>query len=383
MVAVLVFTGPLRAAEPPAAGWNALVSMFDSALREDRVVGGSVALVQDGQLAARHDYGLADRVGARPVDGDTILHWGSITKTLTAITIMQLRDRGRLSLDDAVTRYLPELRRVHNPYGSMDDITIRMLLDHSAGFQAMTWPYGDGKPWQPFEPQSWEQLVAMMPYEQIAFEPGSRYAYSNPTWIYLARIVEILTGDPWESYVEKNLFRPLQMRRSFFGFSPYHLQAHRSHRYAVRKSQEGEVSVEDMGTEFDPGITIPNGGWNAPVADAVAYVAFLTGAAANARQQRMFDTVLSPSTLEQMWRPRFPAPTKVDTAWMGLSFFVIGEGPERIVGHTGSQGGYTAFIYFNPQKKRGVVAVFNTDNSVEGYRKSFFAVQDHALRVLK
>jgi CubicO group peptidase (beta-lactamase class C family) len=378
-----VTAGLAQAAPATSLQWQALVNMFDGVLHQDRVVGGSVALVSDGALLARHDYGLADRAAGRSMDGDTVMHWGSITKTLTAITIMQLRDRGRLSLEDPVTRYLPELRRVHNPHGSMDDITIRMLLDHSAGFQAPTWPYKQGEPWEPFEPTSWEQLVAMMPYERIAFEPGSRYGYSNPTWIYLARIVEIISGDPWESYVQKNLFAPLGMTRSFFRLSPYHLQEHRSHRYAVRRDEAGTVSVEDLGSEFDPGITVPNGGWNAPVADTAAYVSFLTGVTGDAARQRCFDGVLGRQTLEEMWRPRFHAPTKIDTAWMGLSFFVDGEGGRRIVGHTGSQGGYTAFIYFNPRRRLGVVAVFNTDNSVEGYRRSFFAIQDAALKVLR
>lgn len=384
-LALLIAAVPALAAKPQLPPeWNALVAMFDGSLRDNRVVGGSVGLVENGKLVARHDYGLADRDTGRKMDADTLVHWGSITKTLTALTIMQLRDRGKLSLDDKVTYYLPELRRVHNPFGSMDDITIRMLLEHSAGFQDATWPYAKGEPWEPFEPTTWEQLVTMMPYEQIAFKPGTKYSYSNPTWIYLARIVEMLTGDPWTVYVQKNIFAPLGMTRSYFGVTPYFLQEHRSHSYSVKLDADGKATAVDNGAEFDPGITIPNGGWNAPLTDVVSYLAFLTGAAnGDAQLKRRFDMVLSRATLEEMWKPGFPAPTKVETAKMGLCFFVIGEGPGRIVGHTGSQAGYTAFIYFNPQKSRGVIATFNTDNSAEGYRRSFFAVQTEALKVLQ
>ena len=73
-------------------------------------------------------------------------HWASITKTLTAIAILQLRDRGRLTLDDPIVRYVPELRQVHDEFGSIDDVTLRMLLSHCAGFQNPTWPYGEGRP---------------------------------------------------------------------------------------------------------------------------------------------------------------------------------------------------------------------------------------------
>ena len=106
---------------------------------------------------------------------------------------MQLRDRGLLTLDDKVTSYIPELRQVHNRFGSMDAITIRMLLSHTAGFQDPTWPYKAGKSWEPFEPTRWEQLVSMMPYQEIDFRPGSQFGYSNPAFIYLARIIERLT----------------------------------------------------------------------------------------------------------------------------------------------------------------------------------------------
>ena len=109
-----------------------------------------------------------------------IVHWASITKTLTAIAVMQLRDRGRLSLDDRVTKWVPELRLVHDPYGSMDDVTIRMLLSHSSGFQNPTWPYTHGRDWEPFEPTRWEQLVSMMPSRSCSSRPGRGSATAIP-----------------------------------------------------------------------------------------------------------------------------------------------------------------------------------------------------------
>ena len=187
----LIATYQIRAQEPGSlAGWAAFTRLFDELVDRDKVVGSSIVVVEGGRIIAYHAYGFADIANHKPVTEQTIFHYGSITKTLAAISIMQLRDRGRLTLDDHVTQYIPELRLVHNPYGSMDTITIRMLLSHSAGFQGPTWPYKQGKPWEPFEPTTWAQLVAMMPYQEVAFPPGSRYSYSNPAFIYLARIVE-------------------------------------------------------------------------------------------------------------------------------------------------------------------------------------------------
>jgi CubicO group peptidase (beta-lactamase class C family) len=85
------------------AGWQAFVQAFDSYAMADSVVGASALIMQEGRVIAHHERGLADRARREPVDERTIYHWASITKTLTAIAIMQLRDRGLLTLDDKVT----------------------------------------------------------------------------------------------------------------------------------------------------------------------------------------------------------------------------------------------------------------------------------------
>src|SRR5882724_1865816 len=223
LVLVLAPTLAAQRRAAPPAGWDAFVRAFDAYTRGDSIVGASVLVLKDGRVLARHEYGSGDRALGQRTDSNTIYHYASITKTLTAIAIMQLRDRHRLSLDDRVTSYIPELRQLHDPFGAMDAITIRMLLSHTAGFQDPTWPYRAGKPWEPFEPTRWEQLVAMMPYQEIAFPPGSRFSYSNPAFIYLARVIEAVTGDPYPTYIQKNIWTPLGLTRSYFGATPYHL----------------------------------------------------------------------------------------------------------------------------------------------------------------
>ncbi len=132
---------------------------------------------------------------------------------------MQLRDRGLLSLDDPIVKYIPELRQVHNPFGDMGEITIRHLMTHSAGFRGATWPWKD-KAWQPHEPLHLSQLVAMFPYTEIEFKPGSQWSYSNPGIIFLGRVIELLTTDDFEVYVNKNIFMPLDMTRELLRRHP-------------------------------------------------------------------------------------------------------------------------------------------------------------------
>jgi CubicO group peptidase (beta-lactamase class C family) len=348
---------PARA-QDAARAWPAFVQSFDAFVRSDSVVGAGVVLVQDGRAVQHHETGWGDRELGQRADERSIYHWASNTKTLTAVAIMQLRDRGLLTLDDPVTRWVPEIRQVHNPFGPADAITIRMLLAHTSGFQNPTWPYGNGAPWEPFEPTRWEQLVAMMPYQRIHFRPGERWSYSNPAFIYLARIIEAITGDPYQGYIHKNIWTPLGMTRSYFGATPWHLADQRSNNYTLVRDSSGRERPRANGRDFDPGITIPNGGWNAPIADVVTWVRFLTGAAGN-------DGVLRRATVEEMWQPVVPLPAgnRHGDAF-GLSFFIRGSGDARVVGHTGDQAGFRTLMFMNPRTGDAIIAAFNTINDV-------------------
>ena len=380
---VAVLSSSLDAQDRPPA-WPEFTQQMDSIARAGQVVGGAAVFVRDGRIVARHNYGLGDRGLNQPVTDRSIFHYGSITKTLTAIAILQLRDRGKLSLDDKVIRWVPELRRMHDPFGMMDSITVRMILAHTSGFQNPTWPYGNGKPWEPFEPTTWEQLVAMMPYQQLLFRPGSRWGYSNPAYIYLARIIESISGDPWVGYIQKQLFTPLQLDRSYFGATPYHLANDRSNNYTiVRDSASKSDMIRENGRDFDPGITIPNGGWNAPLDDLAAYVAFLTNSAGgNAERQRRFDAVLSRATLTEMWQPIIRQGAD-PASQMGLGFFVLDHQGTRLIGHTGSQAGFLSFLWINPQDRTGVVVVLNTDSNVRSTPAALTPIMQRALPLLR
>jgi CubicO group peptidase (beta-lactamase class C family) len=375
-----------QASSPPPAVWPQFTRTFQAYVDSDKVVGAGVVLMRDGRVVARYDAGHADRAANVKADAETIYHWGSITKSLTAIAIMQLRDRGKLSLDDRIIRWVPELRSLHDPYGMIDSITIRMVLSHTAGFQNGTWPYGKGRPWEPFEPTTWNQLVAMMPYQELLFRPGARYSYSNPGFVYLARVVEQITGDPWDAYVQKNIFAPLELSRSYFRSTPYFLAAHRSHNYYVQKDSSGREQTVDNGADFDPGITSPNGAWNAPLGDLVKYTAFLMNAMLPGMSRERYDVVLPRASLDEMWRPGKPMSQSYESApnqWMGLSFFVLDHKGQRILGHTGSQAGFRSFYYFDPLTRNAVIAVFNTTNTASPASAAQRRMQEAALDLLK
>ncbi len=366
LAAAVLISSPLHAQVPAGfeTAWQDIEARFTASVEEEGIVGASLWFLHDGEVIRQEMRGFADLASEREIDRNTIFHWASITKTFTGIAIMQLRDRGLLTLDDALVSHLPSLRRVHNPYGPMENVTIRHVMSHSSGFRNPTWPWGGGEPWHPHEPTEWDQLVAMMPYTEILFEPGSRYGYSNPGVIFLGRIIERLSGDDYEVYIDKNILDPLGMHRSYFDVTPYHLRPHRSNSYRV---SEGDTVAN--GFDFDTGITVSNGGLNAPLPDMVRYLSFLTGAL----EGPAAEGVLSRASLEEMWQPVVPlgadawsrraGPARAENPWdasMGLSFFVY-DRDLRILGHTGSQRSFISFIYFDPASGAAALASFNTE----------------------
>ena len=333
--------------------WTETRSFYETTLKEEGVVGSGLMVLRGDSVLGRDFYGLADIETSRPVDANTIFHWASITKTFTAIAIMQLRDRGLLTLDDPIVKYVPELREVSDTFGTIEDVTIRHLLSHSAGFRNPTWPWGGDKPWHPFEPTRWAQVAAMMPYTEILFKPGSGFSYSNPGYIFLGRVIEALSGDDFEVYLEKNVLRPLGMRNSYFDRTPYHLLRHRSNNYTVRNG-----TPVANGLDFDTGITVSNGGLNAPLADMAKYLRFLL----NAPENEDAANVLKRSTLEEMWKPQVSGASQDSpTGSVGLSYFILQQGDVRVIGHTGSQAAFRSFFYLHPESRSAMIAVFNTD----------------------
>jgi CubicO group peptidase (beta-lactamase class C family) len=157
---------------------------------------------------------------------------------------------------------------------------------------------------------------------------------------------------------------------------------------AVAESTGHEV-LADNGADFDPGITIPNGGWNAPLGDLATYVGFLTNATnGDTATQERFDTVLRHQTLTEMWRPLYEVKEGASpdaSESVGLSFFVVRRAEATLIGHTGHQAGFAAFLYLNPATGAGIVAAFNTNSDLpEGNEPSAFSrIRDDAMELIR
>jgi CubicO group peptidase (beta-lactamase class C family) len=165
-----------------------------------------------------------------------------------------------------------------------------------------------------------------------------------------------LSGDDYEVYIGKNILMPLGMHASFFDRAPYHLLPHRSHSYL--RTDAGLIEAR---FDFDTGITVSNGGLNAPLADMARYLAFLAGGRAAATAER----VLARSSLEEMWQPRIRAldgeGATGPEAQSGLSFFLERHGGLDFVAHSGDQNGFFSHFYVHRPSRTAYAVSFNTN----------------------
>jgi CubicO group peptidase (beta-lactamase class C family) len=365
-----------RKANPDTA---AIRNFYRAGLERNGIVGGTLVLIDDGRVVLNEMYGEQRLTPPQPVDESTTYHWASVTKTFTGIAIMQLRDRGLLSLDDPLVKYIPELNAVHDPYGPISAITIREAMSHSNGFRDATWPWHVG-PWEPYEPKQWSQLVAMMPYTSVDFPPGSRYRYSNLAVVFLGEIIERVSGDNFEVYMLKNVLGPLGMTHSYYDRSPATLLPYRSHSW---DRKDGKLTEDEF--DFDSGITRSNGGLNAPLPDMVRYLSFLLG---DPEHQAEYDRILKRSSLEEMWRPILPVtpdddfPSRPEAKdEVAASFFIHTDRGVRLIGHPGWQNGFRSQMNFDPIARRGYLAVYNTDaqDAVQNTRRFNIELRDYLI----
>ena len=179
----------------------------------------SVAVVKDGRLAYERAFGVADGPRGVAATPDTVYHWWSMTKIPTALAVLQLAERGRLSLDAPVTDYLPWFA-VDYPSPSGPAITVRHLLNHSSGLPD-TMPAMIG--WVHHDDATRDQTELskrhLPSYQRLRFEPGSDAAYSNLNYLVLGAVIEATSGQSYESYVVEHLLRPLGMERTDFVYT--------------------------------------------------------------------------------------------------------------------------------------------------------------------
>ena len=200
------FADPQERARKIGEALPEIEKLFDEQFASRKPPGMVIALVVDGEVRWSKGWGEREVGRNEAPDLDTVFRGASLTKSFTAVGILQLRDSGKLSLDDPAEKYLPELRQLRYPTRDSPRITVRQLLSHSAGFP-------EDNPWGDLQLGMTEEGFQRLLARGLSFSqaPGTAYEYSNTGFALLGRLVERVSGERLQDYLSRRVFRPLGM----------------------------------------------------------------------------------------------------------------------------------------------------------------------------
>jgi CubicO group peptidase (beta-lactamase class C family) len=332
---------------------NSLDSIFNSYFKAGEP-GGAVLLVKNGKILYKKGFGIADTKTKETITSKTLFNLGSISKTVVAYGILKLAEEGKLSLDDNLYKYFPEFKNK----SIAEKVKIVHLLTHSSGLPDSRNVSKDLVFWLTAKDQeSWAPLLQT---EQFEFEPGTKYKYSNPAFNGLALIIEKVSGQKWQDYISKVIFKPAGMMTSTITDGP-HPEDGVSHAYVLNDKKEFEEL--DYGEEATFAASGNGGVWSNveelwSYEQAIQKAQFLT-----ADWIRKSRTVFPLST----WKDQQPSR-------LGLSWFLTTQSNQDMIGHTGSQGGFISDYCWFPDQKVFYVLLCNIPRPIEEIRTKVVAL---------
>jgi D-alanyl-D-alanine carboxypeptidase len=332
----LVLAGHALAAQrPPADTVPARIdSLVNDFMARSHTPAVSVAVVRGPDTLVMKGYGEASVELHRPATASTVYRVGSITKQFTAAEIMRLAERGKLSIDDQVTKYLPDAP-VHGRA-----TTIRQLLNQTSGVhEYMTEPAWRANWTQPLSPQ---QVVAFVKHDSLDFEPGKAWEYSNTNYVLLGMIIEKVSGEAYASYLHHDLFQPLDLAQTSYCPSrptgPTFAEG-----YAANVGSAGAKP-----TEFLDLTSYGAGSLCSTARDLLKWQRALAGGSVvNAKSYSLMTT---PDTLDNGKRLTY-----------GFGLDVGSLGPHLQIGHGGATNGFVSVIDYYPADGLNVIVLTNED----------------------
>ena len=258
-------------------------------MRARKVPGGALAVVKDRRLVYARGYGLADREKKIPARPDTLFRIASVSKPITAVAVMKLVEEKRLRLDTPAFALLglqPVLAGGKTPDSRLERITINHLLHHTAGWDRdqsgdpMFWSAKIAMATGTLAPAQPEAIIRFMLGQPLDSDPGSRHAYSNFGYCVLGRVIEKVTGLPYERYVREKILAPLGITRMRLGASLTTAEGEARY-YTPNEAKGGSVFPNQPGRVPESYGTFcleamdAHGGWLAPAVDLARFAAAL------------------------------------------------------------------------------------------------------------
>jgi D-alanyl-D-alanine carboxypeptidase len=301
-------------------------------MRHQRIPGLAMAIVR-GADVRRQGYGLANLEDGTPVTTQTVFQIGSMTKQFTSFAIMLLVEEGKLSLDNKLGTYLPEVPAVCR------DVTIRQLLSHTSGITNYTEQPGlDAVRRLDQQPQQLLNLIANQPLD---FPSGTRFAYSNTNYLLLGMLIEQVSKKSYDDFLTQRIFTPLGMTQTRVNHSA-DIIAHRAQGYS---RIPGHTQNADY---FNPSNALGGGNLVSSIDDLVKWEQALS-------EQKL----LKPESYTAMWTS---ASNQNDVFPYGFGWSINKENGHRSISHAGNISGFSSAILRFPDDHLTVILLTNLGN---------------------
>jgi CubicO group peptidase (beta-lactamase class C family) len=318
---------------------------LDAQLDYDRLPGLSVGVVKDQELLWSKGFGKADVAKNIPAEPATIYSICSISKLFTSVAIMQLRDEGKVRLDDEVSKYLPWFT-IKQQFADSGPITVRTLLTHSSGLpREAGFPY-----WTDENFPTQEQIVQKLNQQETLYPASTYFQYSNLGMTLLGQVVEKASGVPYDQYVSEKIIKPLRLVETRPSFPDELWRGKMAAGYS-ELNRKGERRMID---KFNTKGVAPAAGFTSNVTDLARFASW---------QLRLLEKggseILKASTLREMQQVQYMDPNW-KTSW-GLGFSISQVDGKTFVSHGGYCPGYQTLLMINPKDKLAFIVMINAN----------------------
>lgn len=330
--------------------WNELDSILENLLTQWNVAGIGVALVKDGEILVSKGYGKRDVEKDLPMTGDTVMPIGSVTKSFTALALGMLADEGKLDWDKPVRSYIPWLK-LYDPV-TTERVTTRDLLCHRTGIPR----YDMQVAFCGLEDR--KAQVETFQYLQPSADFRTVLQYSNQMVTIAGYLVEVLSGQSWESFVKERIFEKLGMEHTDFEVESLSKFEDSSKGYLFTGTAQTEVGYMHLGA------LSPAGGIVSSAADMAKYALFQLGDGTWKGERLVSKANLDMMHTHQMiGSPYFWSFEEVQIADYGLCWFTDIYRGKKMISHGGNTNGFSAQLTLLPEAGFGLVALSNATSS--------------------
>ncbi len=313
-------------------------------IQYDRIPGLAIGIIRNGKLVYQKGFGFSDIESEIIMSPKTCFRIASISKTFTAVAIMQLVEQKKLSLDDKIEKYIPWFK-AQTKYSNSSNITIRQILSHTGG----VFRDGNTPHWENDNFPDLAELKKSISEKTVVFENLTKFKYSNFGFALLGEVIRKASGLDYDEYVTKHIIQKLGMERT----APDYSQEKKDW---LAKGYSRPIPNKERGafSHSETKAYAPATGFLSNISDLSKYITALS------IKRKGVNTLISDESKKEIIKEYWATGEENESYGLGFSIYKIGE--RKIVGHSGGFAGFITQIALDVENDIGVISLTNTND---------------------